>query len=113
LTSSGKPINISVSILLKFQNSFARKRQIHLMYKHGGFVIDIFIEPNNDKQNPIAIECNGGQIDDFSVAYTQIVYRKNQIERFGFKYINIWSWQFLQNPQRELKKLDTLIKAMG
>jgi len=101
------------SVIKNYLTRKVGKRQIHLMYKHGGFVIDIFIEPNNDKQNPIAIECNGGQIDDFSVAYTQIVYRKNQIERFGFKYINIWSWQFLQNPQRELKKLDTLIKAMG
>lgn len=89
----------------KYLSKHINPDRILLMYRYGGFIIDILIKPESDKQKPIAIECNGGQYYNKSVAYNQLIYRKKQLEGFGFKYIHLWSWRFWRDPEKELENL--------
>lgn len=77
-----------------------------IVHKHeiGGFTIDIAIKPEADG-NIIAIECDGANYHNSDEAYLWDMFRQSYLERFGIKFIRIWSVNWWNNPERELKKL--------
>ncbi len=89
----------------KYLSEHINPERITLMYRFGGFIIDIHIKPKTKRHKPIAIDCNGGQYFEGSESYNQLIYRKKQLEGYGFKYINLWSWRFWRNPEKELENL--------
>ena len=80
--------------------------RIHLKHAHGGFVIDIMITGKTKTSKNIAIDCDGGVYNGSEEeAYMNLLYKKRQLEGFGFKYIHIWPWEFGVNPEEAIKEL--------
>jgi len=73
-------------------------------YKCGGFRIDFVIQ-NKNSDIQIALECDGARYHNSLEAYSWDMYRQKQLENFGFKFYRIWSTNWWNNTEYEIKKL--------
>ena len=74
-------------------------------YSTGGFVVDIAVLSAEKSGSIIAIECDGSSEHFSAEAYAWDIFRGKYLQKFGMKFIRIWSVNWLNNSQRELKRL--------
>jgi len=79
--------------------------RIELQYKCGGFRIDIVIKSILSGKPAIAIECDGTVYHSSNEAYVWDTFRQKQLEQYGFKFYRIWSTNWWQDQETELKSL--------
>ncbi|MEP1304457.1 MAG: AAA domain-containing protein [Balneola sp.] len=87
------------------------EERITLQYKTGGFRIDIAIKSKITGKEFLAIECDGATYHSSVEAYAWDSYRQEILEEHGFTFHRIWSRDFWENSDREIKKLVSFIKA--
>jgi len=80
-------------------------------YSTGGFVIDIAVLPENKTGNITAIECDGSSFHSSPEAYAWDIFREKHISAFGMKFLRVWSVNWWNNPERELRRLVSLING--
>ena len=78
-----------------------------------GFFIDLGIKHKSFKYGFLAgIECDGAAYHSSVSARDNDIVRQNVLEGLGWNIYRIWSTNWFQNPQREIKKLDNYLKAL-
>jgi len=91
-------------------NNGIPKDRIELQHKCGGFRIDIVVNSIKSGKPVIAIECDGASFHSSNEAYMWDVFRQKQLEGYGFKFYRIWSTNWWQNQENEIKKLLNFIR---
>ncbi len=86
-------------------NNGIPSNRIELQHKCGGFRIDIVLKSLKSGKPVIAIECDGASFHSSNEAYMWDVFRQKQLEGYGFKFYRIWSTNWWQNQEREIKQL--------
>jgi very-short-patch-repair endonuclease len=77
-------------------------------YQCGGFRIDLLvISPN--KNQKIAIECDGAAYHSSELNWHHDIYRQRQLEQEGFIFHRIWSTNWWKNHRSEWNKLVAFI----
>lgn len=84
--------------------------RIELQHKCGGFRIDIVLKSKITGKPVIAIECDGASFHSSNEAYMWDVFRQKQLEGYGFKFYRIWSTNWWQNQENEIKQLLDFIR---
>lgn len=74
-------------------------------YTTGGFVIDIAVLPAEKDGKITAIECDGNNDHNSAQAYAWDIFREKYLQRFGMKFIRVWSANWWNNESRELERL--------
>ena len=74
-------------------------------YSSGGFLVDIAVLPEEKSGKIVAIECDGSAFHLSPEAYAWDIFREKYLEKFGMKFIRIWSVNWWNNHDRELKRL--------
>ncbi len=82
------------------------------VFQFGGFYLDMMISSNNQNQNNIVLECNGGHEIIANEAYSHLQYRQKLLQHYGYNYIHLWSLDFWKEPEKCLKRLIKTIKMM-
>ena len=78
-----------------------------------GFFIDLGIKHKSFKYGFLAgIECDGAAYHSSVSARDNDIVRQNVLEGLGWNIYRIWSTNWFQNPEREIKKLDNYLKAL-
>lgn len=85
------------------------ENRVTLQHKAGGFRIDIAIKSIKTGQEYLAIECDGAAYHSSVEAYAWDSYRQEILEEYGFVFHRIWSRDFWENSDREVKKLVNFI----
>jgi len=80
---------------------------IEQQHQVGGFRIDMVVHMQGKK---IAIECDGKQYHASAEAYAHDMYRQKELESIGYTFYRIWSTNWWDNYDREVKKLDYFLK---
>jgi superfamily I DNA and/or RNA helicase/very-short-patch-repair endonuclease len=76
-------------------------------HKIGGFRLDFLIKTDS---KDIVLECDGKTYHQSDEAYAYDTYRKKELEKMGFLVYNIWSSNWFQDKEQEIKKLLQYIK---
>ena len=84
--------------------------RIELQHKCGGFRIDIVLKSKMTGKPVIAIECDGASYHSSNEAYMWDMFRQKQLEDYGFKFYRIWSTNWWQNQETEIKQLLDFIR---
>lgn len=79
--------------------------RVVMNYSTGGFLIDIAVLPAEKSGKIIAIECDGSSFHNSAEAYAWDIFRGKYLEKFGMKFIRIWSVKWWNNHERELERL--------
>lgn len=79
-------------------------------YSTGGFMVDIAVLPAERSGSIIAIECDGSSEHFSDEAYAWDIFRGKYLQKFGMKFIRIWSVNWWNNSERELKRLMEFIE---
>lgn len=79
-------------------------------YSSGGFLVDIVVLPEEKSGKIVAIECDGSAFHLSPEAYAWDIFREKYLEKFGMKFIRIWSVNWWNNHDRELKRLIDFIE---
>ncbi|WP_026979079.1 AAA domain-containing protein [Flavobacterium tegetincola] len=80
-----------------------------LNHPFGGYTIDILIKIPNGKS--IALECLSKETYQGELAYLEDLHKEKILKNSGFEYARIWSQNWWQNSEREIKKWeDTYIR---
>ena len=79
-------------------------------YSSGGFLVDIAVLPEEKSGKIVAIECDGSAFHLSPEAYAWDIFREKYLEKFGMKFIRIWSVNWWNNHDRELKRLIDFIE---
>ena len=74
-------------------------------FSTGGFLIDIAVLPEDNYGRIVAIECDGSSLHQSPEAYAWDIFREKYLEKFGMKFIRVWSVNWWNNHERELKRL--------
>ena len=75
-----------------------------------GYRIDIaIIDPNNKSKFLLAVECDGASYHSSSTARDRDRIRQSVLENLGWRFHRIWSTDWFQNPDAEMKKLENAI----
>ncbi|NOS85690.1 MAG: DUF4011 domain-containing protein [Ignavibacteria bacterium] len=74
-------------------------------YSTGGFLIDIAVLPEDKSGRIVAIECDGSSLHQSPEAYAWDIFRAKYLEKFGMKFIRVWSVNWWNNHERELNRL--------
>ena len=78
-----------------------------------GFFIDIGVKHHSFPDGYIlGVECDGKTYHSTKSARDRDILRQSVLEDMGWKIYRIWSTDWFQNPQAELKKLDSHIKKI-
>jgi len=78
-----------------------------------GFFIDIGVKHKNFPDGYIlGVECDGKTYHSSKSARDRDILRQEVLEGMGWKIYRIWSTDWFQNPQAELRKLDKYIKRI-
>ena len=78
-----------------------------------GFFIDIGVKHHSFPDGYIlGVECDGRTYHSSKSARDRDILRQSVLEDMGWKIYRIWSTDWFQNPQAELKKLDSHIKRI-
>ncbi len=83
--------------------------RVTLQHKAGGFRIDIAIKSKITGKEYLAIECDGATYHGSTEAYLWDLHRQEILENHGFIFHRIWSRDFWENEEREIKKLVNFI----
>jgi regulator of sigma D len=86
-------------------NQFAERfpdHNVHLNYPFGGYTIDVLIERAGAPS--IALECLSKETYEGDLAYLEDLHKEKILKNAGFIYSRIWSQNWWQNSERELKK---------
>lgn len=92
-------------VYLELQEHF-KKEQIIQQYKIGGFRVDFLICVNNKE---IVLECDGKAYHQSNEAYAYDMYRQKELENIGYIVYRIWSTNWFQNKENEIKKFQSFI----
>lgn len=91
-------------------NNGIPKDRIELQHKCGGFRIDIVLKSIKSGKPVVAIECDGASFHSSNEAYMWDVFRQKQLEGYGFKFYRIWSTNWWQKQDSEIKQLLDFIR---
>lgn len=80
-------------------------------YTTGGFLIDIAVLPEDKSGRIVAIECDGSSFHLSPEAYAWDIFRAKYLEKFGMNFIRVWSVNWWNNHERELKRLIDYINS--
>jgi superfamily I DNA and/or RNA helicase/very-short-patch-repair endonuclease/transcription elongation GreA/GreB family factor len=75
----------------------------------GGFRIDLIIKSKITGKPVIAIECDGAKYHSSNEAYAWDIFRQSRLEEQGFIFYRIWSTNWFNSVERELKKVVAFI----
>lgn len=90
--------------------SYIPSERLVVNFSTGGFLVDIAVLPVEKSGRIIAIECDGSSFHNSPEAYAWDIFRGKYLEKFGMKFIRIWSVNWWNNHERELERLLALIK---
>jgi very-short-patch-repair endonuclease len=79
--------------------------RIQLQYRIGGFRIDLVVNSKITGKPVIAIECDGAKYHNSNEAYAWDIFRQSRLEKQGFIFYRIWSANWWEASEKELKKL--------
>ena len=79
-------------------------------HKTGGFRIDIAVKSKKTGREFIAIECDGATYHKSAEDHAWDIYRQGILEKHGFIFHRIWSRDWWENSERELKKVVNFIE---
>ncbi|MBL0020562.1 MAG: DUF559 domain-containing protein [Bacteroidetes bacterium] len=86
------------------------KEKLLPQLQFAGFRIDLVYDPQDARIPKIAIECDGAKYHSSREAYLHDRHRQKILEGHGFVFHRIWSTNWWRNPERELKKLVSVIR---
>ncbi|MEI6326813.1 MAG: AAA domain-containing protein [Candidatus Roizmanbacteria bacterium] len=86
------------------------KDSIIQQHKVGGFRLDFVIKANN---KDIVLECDGKAYHQSEEAYAHDMYRQKELEKMGFVIYRIWSTNWFQDKEVEMKKLNQFIGELN
>lgn len=78
--------------------------KIELQGKVGGFRIDIVIDTKTPGKR-IAVECDGATYHGSEDDYQWDMFRQEYLENFGYIFHRIWSEDWWEDPESEMRKL--------
>ena len=81
------------------------QERLQQQYKIGGFRIDLIIKSKVTSKPVIAIECDGAKYHSSNEAYAWDMFRQSRLEEQGFVFYRIWSTNWWNSSEKELKKL--------
>lgn len=90
-------------------SAFVDPSMIKEHYQVGGYCLDFRIDINGHK---IALECDGKKCHESAQAYMADMHRQKQIEKFGYMFYRIWSSDWFENKDWELKKFQKFIDGL-
>ncbi|WP_432672698.1 AAA domain-containing protein [Flavobacterium sp. SM2513] len=68
----------------------------------GGYTLDILML--RDGKSPVALECMSKKVYAGDLAYLEDLHKEKMLKNAGYEYARIWSQDWWQNSERELKK---------
>lgn len=80
-------------------------------YGVGGYSIDMVVR-NKNKDNILGIECDGRLYHSSKVARERDYHRQKYLESRGWTIYRIWSTNWWNNPEAEVRKLDNYLKTI-
>ena len=80
-------------------------------YGVGGYSIDMVVR-DKDKNNILGIECDGRLYHSSKVARERDYHRQKYLESRGWRIYRIWSSNWWNNPEAEIKKVDNYLKTI-
>ena len=83
---------------------YIKEDRIVPQYSLGGFKID-FVLLDKSSKAAIAIECDGAAFHSSEQAYSYDIHRQRILERYGLKFIRIWSKSWWPDPSKEIQKI--------
>jgi very-short-patch-repair endonuclease len=83
--------------------------RLQQQYRIGGFRIDLIIKSKVTGKPAIAIECDGAKYHSSNEAYAWDIFRQSRLEEQGFIFHRIWSTNWFNSTERELKKVVAFI----
>lgn len=87
-----------------------KKEEIVQQHKIGGFRLDFLIKT---KKKDIVLECDGKAYHQSEEAYAYDMYRQKELEKLGFIVYRIWSTNWFEDKDLEMKKLLNFIEALN
>lgn len=88
------------------------QQRLQQQYKIGGFRIDLIVRSKVTGRPLIAIECDGAKYHSSNEAYAWDMFRQSRLEEQGFTFYRIWSTNWFNHSERELKKLVAFISEV-
>lgn len=80
-------------------------------YGVGGYSIDMVVR-DKEKNNVLGIECDGRLYHSSKVARERDYHRQKYLESRGWTIYRIWSSNWWNNPEAEIKKIDNYLKTI-
>jgi len=93
--------------VLSFLQERFPQHTFRLNHPFGGYTIDILVQPPNAK--PIALECLSKECYNGDLAYLEDLHKEKILKNAGYDYTRIWSQNWWQNLDRELKKWEGIL----
>ena len=93
-------------IYQQFKEKFPDSK-LELNHPFGGYTIDILIDRHDAK--PIALECLSKETYEGELAYLEDLHKEKILKNAGFEYKRIWSQDWWQNSERELRKWEEIL----
>ncbi|MFA6896870.1 MAG: AAA domain-containing protein [Patescibacteria group bacterium] len=85
------------------------KDNIIQQYKVGGFRLDFVIKTGS---KDVVLECDGKAYHSSEEAYAYDMYRQKELENMGFIVYRIWSTNWFQDKEGEIKKLLRFVESL-
>jgi very-short-patch-repair endonuclease len=79
--------------------------RLQQQYKIGGFRIDLIVKSKVTGKPVVAIECDGAKYHSSNEAYAWDMFRQSQLEKQGFVFYRIWSTNWFNSVEKELRKI--------
>jgi superfamily I DNA and/or RNA helicase len=86
------------------------KENVIQQYEVGGFRLDFVIKT---KKKDVVLECDGKEYHQSEEAYAYDMYRQKELERMGFVVYRIWSTNWFQDKEGEMKKLLRFVESLN
>lgn len=87
-----------------------KKEDIIQQHKVGGFRLDFVIKTDT---RDVILECDGKAYHQSEEAYAHDMYRQKELENMGFIVYRIWSTNWFQDKEIEMKKLLGFIESLS
>jgi len=88
------------------------QNRLQQQFKIGGFRIDLIIKSIKTGKPLIAIECDGAKYHSSNEAYAWDMFRQARLEEQGFIFYRIWSTNWWNSSEKELRKLTEFISKI-
>ena len=85
------------------------KNNIELQYKIGGFRVDFLVKVSNRE---IVLECDGKTYHQSDEAHAYDLYRQKELENLGYIVYRMWSTDWFQRPEIEMKKFLNFVETV-